>query len=468
MLQDPDQERVRRAYNETVSKRAVEAERRLRWTVPRRQAFTNARLGEFLDFVRARSAWHRRRLRGIDLSGPTASDMSALPIMTKRDLHENWDEIVTDPELTLGLANRHLGSLSRDGFSFAMGRCVILATGGTTGVRSVLALDEEAIAAKASATVAHSTTSRPPDLALPAVPVEARLMALNPLHGSGASSAIRQGAAGDFVTVPPSTPMTELVAVLDDAQPDTMMGYGSMLHLVAVEALAGRLHIAPKIATNAGEPLLPETRALVADAFGIEARNSYVSSESYFGQSWRGSELLHLSEDTSVVELVDADNRPVPPGTPSAKLLLTNLANRLQPLIRYEITDEVTEAVIDPASDDPSQHPPGPWSGRWIHPPLGRSDDWFTYDGVVVHPHVFRSQLAAVPAVAEYRVTQTVHGAHIAVVAYGRVDAATLGSAVAAELRRVGLDSPAIHIETVESIGRHAASGKLRRFVPLP
>ena len=40
-----------------------------------------------------------------------------------------------------------------------------------------------------------------------------------------------------------------------------------------------------------------------------------------------------------IVELVDADNRPVPPGVPSARVLVTNLTNLTQPLIRYELND---------------------------------------------------------------------------------------------------------------------------------
>ena len=67
--------------------------------------------------------------------------LSSLPTMNKRDLNDNWDSIVTDPDLTLEVANRHLDDISANGFSFALGRYVISATGGSTGVRSVIAVD---------------------------------------------------------------------------------------------------------------------------------------------------------------------------------------------------------------------------------------------------------------------------------------------------------------------------------------
>src|SRR5258707_1684087 len=48
---------------------------------------------------------------------------------------------------------------------------------------------------------------------------------------------------------------------------------------------------------------------------------------------------MHLYEDCSIVEVVNQDNRPVPPGTQGAKVLLTVLFRRTQPLIRYEVSD---------------------------------------------------------------------------------------------------------------------------------
>ena len=262
-------------------------------------------------------------------------------------------------------------------------------------------------------------------------------------------------------------PISHGVELLNQAQPTALAGDPSLLHLMALEQLAGRLNISPTSVTSAGEPLQPETRAIVLDAFGVETQNNYGSSEGFFGISWRGSQLLNLTQDMTIVEMVDADNQPVPPGTQSAKMHITNLANRLQPLIRYEITDEVTEAVIDRDSDDPTLNPPGPWTGRWIHPPQGRADDWFDYDGTIVHPHIFRSQLAAVPEIAEYQVAQTKAGADINVVVTRAIDQSAIGAAVAGELGRLGLDNPEVRIETVDAIERHPDSGKLRRFIPI-
>lgn len=52
----------------------------------------------------------------------------------------------------------------------------------------------------------------------------------------------------------------------------------------------------------------------------------------------------HVAEDLVIVEVVDADNRPVPPGRTGEKVLITTLFNRGMPFIRYELPDLVAVA----------------------------------------------------------------------------------------------------------------------------
>jgi phenylacetate-coenzyme A ligase PaaK-like adenylate-forming protein len=52
----------------------------------------------------------------------------------------------------------------------------------------------------------------------------------------------------------------------------------------------------------------------------------------------------HVNADWAVVEAVEADGRAVPAGTLSRKVLLTNLANTVQPFIRYELGDRIALA----------------------------------------------------------------------------------------------------------------------------
>ena len=51
---------------------------------------------------------------------------------------------------------------------------------------------------------------------------------------------------------------------------------------------------------------------------------------------------LHVNADWLILEPVDAAGEPVAPGEASHTTLLTNLANRVQPLLRYDLGDSVT------------------------------------------------------------------------------------------------------------------------------
>jgi phenylacetate-coenzyme A ligase PaaK-like adenylate-forming protein len=166
----------------------------------------------------------------------------------------------------------------------------------------------------------------------------------------------------------------------------------------------------------------------------------------------------HLSDDLVIVEPVDEDGRPVAPGERSAKLYLTNLFNQALPLIRYEITDEVT--LLSEPCPCGSAH-------RCVADIHGRLDDVFVYDGRRVHPHVFRSSLGRRAGIVEYQVRQTEDGARIAVRCGGSVDLERLGSEIADGLAALGVPRPAVEITVVPRLERDGGPAKLRRFVPL-
>lgn len=114
--------------------------------------------------------------------------------------------------------------------------------------------------------------------------------------------------------------------------------------------------------------------------------------------------MIRFATDMCIIELVDDDNRPVAGGTPSAKVLLTNLHNHTQPLIRYELTDRL---IRRPADGDP-----------YLHATVeGRSDEAFRYGTVTVDALTIRTVMVKVPNVAEYQVRQTDNGIDVAVIA---------------------------------------------------
>jgi phenylacetate-coenzyme A ligase PaaK-like adenylate-forming protein len=258
--------------------------------------------------------------------------------------------------------------------------------------------------------------------------------------------------------LPAVWPLDRIVAGLNDLQPDYLIGYASLIHQLTHEAAAGRLRIAPSIISATSEPLLPEIRAAVAETWDAPLSNGFGSTEGLMGGSCSAQRGIHLSDDLCILEPVDARGEAVPPGKRADKLLLTNLYNRTQPLIRYELTDEVT--VLDG---------PCPCGTTLLHIDdiQGRLDDCFTYpDGPTIHPFTFRSILGRDRNIVEYQVRQTPKGADVQVRCEAGIDAPGLASMLREALARLGLDDAEVSIVRVDALARQA-TGKLRRFVPL-
>src|SRR5205814_955593 len=137
-----------------------------------------------------------------------------------------------------------------------------------------------------------------------------------------------------------------LVARLNDFQPEYITGYTSSLEVLAREQAEGRLRLRGgrlRGLTNTSEPLPASSRALVEEAFGVHISDCYSMAECMaLSSGCPVAEGAHVNSDLALFEVVDDDYRPVPAGTPGTRVLVTNLVNLVQPLIRYEIGDVVT------------------------------------------------------------------------------------------------------------------------------
>jgi phenylacetate-coenzyme A ligase PaaK-like adenylate-forming protein len=210
------------------------------------------------------------------------------------------------------------------------------------------------------------------------------------------------------------------------------------------------------VVTCTSETCTPELRAAISTGFGAPVIDSFGSTEGLVGASAPDDDVITFAEDGCIVELVDEHHRPVAPGTPSAAVLVTNLSNRLQPLIRYELTDAF---VQQPAA---AEH------GHLRARVSGRSDDDFRYGEVTVHPLVIRTVMLQSPEVVEYQVRQTSKGIDVTAVADHDLDLQSLRGELASALAGAGLAHSEVSVRSAPNLERDAATGKLRRFVPLP
>lgn len=436
---------------------------RLTWSPDRLAEHRTTELRRLLRTARETSPWHRERLAGVDVDAVDAADLSALPVMTKADLMAHFDDVVTDDRLRLDVVEGHLATLHADPAAnpYLFDRYQAVVSSGSSGTRGVVVYDWDAWAVAQWSLQRHHVRAAQARPAAPQGPPRAVVVgAAAPTHLSSALPRTFSTAGAPVDRIPVTRPTAEIVAALNAAQPAVLVGYPSVLHVLAAEARAGRLRIAPQIVPTVAEPLLPEIRAALTEAFGAPVVNGYGASEAAgIAIGCGAGPWLHLADDLVVVEPVDRAGRPVPPGTRADKVYLTNLYNHALPLVRYELTDEV-ELLADP---EPC---PCGCTHRRIADPRGRLDDTFTYGAVRVHPHVVAAALARRREVVEYQVRQTPDGAAVTVRATGPFDTAGLAADVAAGLAGVGVPDPRVTVETADRIPR-PASGKLARFVPL-
>ena len=442
------------AYSMALAPRLIE---RLDWPAERLALYRAQRLREFVGHAIDRSPWHRERLAGVDVAGLDEDELRLLPPMTKADLMGNFDRIVADARLSLELVNEQLEAVTTG--SYLLDGHTAVTSGGSTGERGVFVYDWDGWATFWMGCFRQMLRAKWSDPELSARPlVSAWVTAAHFSHASAGLS--RTFASSEFVNVrfPVTLPTRDIVAGLNETQPDCLVAYPSALHVLCFEARAGRLGIAPRQVLTCAEPLLPEIRTLAEDAWGTPVGNLWAASESGGIAVPCAHARSHLNDDLLIVEPVDEDGRPVAPGERSAKIYVTNLFNRALPLIRYEITDEV-RILTEPC--------PCGSAFRCVADVQGRLDDVFVYDGRRVHPHVFRSTLGRHAGVIEYQVRQTPRGARIAVRCGAPVDLDRLRAEIAQALGGLGVPRPAVEVTVTDRLERDPGPAKLRRFVPL-
>jgi phenylacetate-CoA ligase len=347
---------------------------RLRCSADRLRAERTRRLRLLLQTARDRSPWHRSRLSRVEIDSMDEERLGEVAVMTKGDLMANFDDIVSDHRVTLDRLNTHLADLRSDAYLFDEFHAFA-----SSGVRGVFIWGWDAWATCWLINLRRQVADLDGPRDDPRPPALMLVAAEHPWHLSGALGQTFASPGMPVQRFPVTLPLEVIVDGLNRVNGQTLMVYASMLATLVAEARAGRLIISPRRIITVAEPLLPEVRSAARDVWGAPIANSWGTSEG--GIVARGCYAgagMHLSDDVVIIEPVDENGQPVPCGSESAKVYLTNLFNPVLPLIRYEITDQVT--FLDESCACGSEH-------RRIADIQGRLDDVFIYPNrVTVHP----------------------------------------------------------------------------------
>jgi phenylacetate-CoA ligase len=260
---------------------------------------------------------------------------------------------------------------------------------------------------------------------------------------------------------------------LNRFSPHYLHSYPTYLEALALAKIDGRLAIEPEFISLGSEPVAPTARATIQRAFPTaEISETYGATECLVMANQCVLGGLHVNEDLCILEPVDRNGRAVAPGTPSEKVYVTNLLNRAQPLIRYELQDSITVLPEPCACGSPV--------------PLirveGRSDDTFFFSDATgryqAHPPIpFEALFLDVAGLAQYQLIHEVQN-HVRVrfVPQANADAGAIGHRLGERFREY-LERNAlgacvqVSVEPVSRLEREPGGAKLRQIlskVPRP
>ena len=307
-----------------------------------------ARFRNLLRYANENSPYYRKQFQGIDLKTCAITD---LPTLTKSEMMANLDDIFTDRALRRADLERFMSDPSNIG-AYYKENYAVCHTSGSQGQPAIIVQDKPAILTTFAAQFARGQpVSRRflPHLQRLFKPARFSIITQKPgFYPSSTFFNYFPERARRFLKLQRLSvfdPPEVLVEQLNSFQPNFITGYTSALETITRELQAGRLKLRGDLEqmTNISEPLPEAIAQRVEKAFGVHITNIYSMAECMAltcgCQATHGS---HLNDELAILEVVDSDNRPVPNGTPGSKVLLTNLYNMAQPIIRYEIDDIVT------------------------------------------------------------------------------------------------------------------------------
>jgi phenylacetate-CoA ligase len=313
------------------------------------ERFQRRRLKSLVRHARAKSEFYREKYAGINES---SFELSDLPPTNKAEIMDNFDRVVTvDDVRRVDLEHffadaGNLGKLFRDKYALSH-------TSGSQGQPLLIVQPRDNLDLLFAL---QGSRGNHEDMGLADVAqhftTPARLAALTLKPGfypsASAFEYMPEGARQFIELLQISCVDENWPERLAEFRPTHLTSYASVLHGLAREVEQGRIDLKPELkqVVNISERLMPKTRKHYEEILGAPVLDDYGMGECMFltnGCPTSGG--MHVNADWAILEVVDDECRPVPDGEKGAKVLVTNLANRVQPFIRYEVGDVVTMAA---------------------------------------------------------------------------------------------------------------------------
>ena len=335
---------VERSYWTGVQFRAT------RMNPERVQAQRQQRVRQLLKTARERSTYYREKFRHLPADHDNLADF---PVTTKAEMMEHFDEVVTDPRVTRDGVERFISDIQNVKQPF-LGKYSVSHTSGSLGQPTLIVQDQFVLDLLFAFQMTRGHYGHRGGVmgffdALRTLREPARVAVIINQQGFFPSAWVWQRlpehmhAYMRFLFLPGTDP--DLVRKINEFSPNVLSSTPTTMDLLSLKADQFRLPKLRQVVTWS-ETLTAAARRRITEAFRVPLMDNYAAGECMFltngCQSGVGS---HINADWAILEVVDQDYQPVRPGQLGSKVLLTNLANTVQPFIRYEIGDRLRLAT---------------------------------------------------------------------------------------------------------------------------
>ncbi|MDD2919073.1 phenylacetate--CoA ligase family protein [Rhodoferax sp.] len=303
-----------------------------------------SRLVSLLGSAMRDSRFYREHLHG---TKPDTAALGVLPPVSRQALMDRFDDWVTDPQLKLSELRAFTADSQRIGQAY-LGQYLVWESSGTSHQPGIFVQNAQTMAVYDALEALRRNAPRPLQRWFDPLALAERIAYVGATSGHFASAVSMQRLRELHPWLAPSMRSFSilqstrlLVNELNAFAPTVIATYPTVAAVLADEADRGALHFAPSELWTGGETLSPAVRRRLELGFGCAVRNSYGASE-FMSIAWEcAQQRMHVNADWVILEPVDAQGRPMPVSEWSYTTLLTNLANHVQPLIRYDLGDQV-------------------------------------------------------------------------------------------------------------------------------
>ncbi len=316
-------------------------------SLPIFDSYQRSSLRSVLSYAQKNVPFQRERLAKIDLDDIRLED---IPPTTKSAMMERFNETIGNGVVTLDEAVATDDGVHRSELPILHNKYLVHKSSGTSGKPSwmITGIREWAILRGSTLgrmmrdwlTLRRATTSL-------FAPVRCATLAAEHAHSmtwQAARSA--QMWARPFVTAkffPIIDSAERIVADLNQFHPEYLHAYPTAVEMLARYRLdGGHVGFDPGIISVGSEALTEMAREAIHRAFPRTILvDHYGMTECLPLSTQCHLQHKHLNIDYSILEPMNADGSPTAPGELSDHVLVTNLINKVQPIVRYRVDDSV-------------------------------------------------------------------------------------------------------------------------------